>query len=84
MCGCCSCASLFLTVADCNALPDPANGQVTHTAGTTEGQTATYNCDTGYNLVGVSTRTCQANGEWSGSASTCQGMLYIRLLTIFV
>ena len=60
---------------DCGNLTDPTNGQVTLTAGTTFKQTATYRCNTGYNLVGDSTRTCQATGIWSGSAPTCQGML---------
>ena len=69
------------TVADCGPLTNPANGQVSHTAGTTFGQTATYSCNTGYNLVGDSTRTCQATGVWSGSAPTCQGM---NLWEIFV
>ena len=64
---------LVLTVVDCGNLTDPANGQVTHTAGTAFGQTATYSCNTGYNLVGSSTRTCQ--GNWSGSVPTCQSML---------
>ena len=58
---------------DCDTLTDPANGQVSHPR-TTLGQTATYSCNTGYNLVGDSTRMCQAMG-WSGSAPTCQGML---------
>ena len=62
-----------LTAVDCGSLTDPANGQVDHTAGTSLGQTATYSCDTGYDLVGDSTRTCQATGEWSQSAPTCQG-----------
>ena len=66
---------LILTAVDCGNLTDPANGQVNHTAGTSLGQTATYSCDTGYSLVGNSTRTCQAEGNWSGSAPTCQGML---------
>ena len=66
---------LISTVVDCGSLTDPANGSVTHTSGTTFGQTATYTCNTGYNLVGDSTRTCQATGEWSGSAPTCEGML---------
>ena len=57
---------------DCDTLTDPANGQVSHPR-TTLGQTATYSCNTGYNLVGDSTRMCQAMG-WSGSAPTCQGM----------
>ena len=70
---------LILTVVNCGSLTDPANGQVDHTAGTTLGQTATYSCNTGYNLVGDSTRTCQATGEWSESAPTCQGMLLLTL-----
>ena len=67
------------TVVNCGALTNPANGQVTHTGGTTLGQTATYRCNTGYNLVGGSTRTCQATGGWSGSAPICQGMLLFIL-----
>ena len=66
---------LILTVVDCGNLTDPANGSVTNTSGTALGQTATYSCNTGHNLEGNSTRTCQASGEWSGSAPTCQGML---------
>ena len=63
---------LLSTAVDCGTLPDPVNGQV-NTTGTTLGQTATYSCNRGYNLVGDSTRTCQATGAWSGSAPTCQG-----------
>ena len=73
----------ILIVVDCGNLTDPANGSVTHTSGTTFGQTATYSCNTGYNLVGDSTRTCQAVGEWSGSVPTCQGMLLKCDSTIF-
>ena len=62
---------------DCGNLTNPANGQVSHTAGTTFGQTATYSCNTGYNLVGDNTRTCEAGGMWSGSEPTCQSMLYV-------
>ena len=60
---------------DCGTPITPANGQISHTAGTTFGQTATYSCNTGYRVVGGSTRTCQATGRWSGSAPTCQGVL---------
>ena len=65
---------LILAVVDCGNLSDPANGQV-NTSGTTFGQTVTYSCNTGYSLAGNSTRTCQATGNWSGSAPTCQGLL---------
>ena len=71
------CIFSFQTVVDCSTLTNPANGQVSHTSGTTFGQTATYSCNTGYNLVGDSTRTCQATGEWSGSTPTCQSMLQL-------
>ena len=84
-----SCSSIFLTIkyclfyillstaVDCGPLSNLTNGQVSHTAGTTFGQTATYSCNTGYNLVGDSIRMCQANGEWSGSVSTCQSMFCV-------
>ena len=65
---------------DCGTLTNPANGQVSHTAGTTFGQTATYSCNTGYNLVGDGTRMCQATGEWFGSEPTCECMLHIKLV----
>ena len=65
------------TGVDCGTLPNPANGQVSHTTGTTFGQTATYNCNTGYNLVGDSTRTCQDTGQWGGSAPNCQRKLVL-------
>ena len=66
------------------ALTYPANGQVDHTAGTTLGQTATYSCSTCYNLVGNNTRTCQATGNWSGSAPTCQGVCVYELINPFL
>ena len=68
---------LILTAVDCGSLTDPGNGQVNHTSGTTFGENATYSCNTGYNLVGDSTRTCQATGNWSGSEPTCQGMYIV-------
>ena len=74
--------SLTLAVVDCGSLTAPANGQVDLTSGTTFNQTATYSCNTGYNLVGDSTRTCQATVEWSGSVPTCQGMLLMGNGTI--
>ena len=74
----------FLAAVNCGNLTDPANGSVNHTAGTTLGQTATYSCNTGYNLVGNSTRTCQATGNWSGRAPTCQGMLLKGAVTLFM
>ena len=73
----------ILAIVDCGTLTDPANGRVTYTSGTTFGNTTTYSCNTGYNLVGDSIRTCQATGNWSGSAPACHGMLLKGDQTIF-
>ena len=67
---------LLSTAVNCGTLTNPANGRVSHIAGTF-GRTSTYSCSTGYNLVGGSIRTCQATGVWSGSAPTCQRMLLL-------
>ena len=70
---------VFTSAVDCGTLTNPANGRVSYTGRTMFGQTANYSCNTGYNLVGGSTRTCQATGDWSDSAHTCQGMLLFKL-----
>ena len=59
------------TIVDCGTLNTATNGQVSHLNGTTFGQKATYSCNTGYNLLGENSRTCQADGMWSGSEPTC-------------
>ena len=65
---------LFRTVIDCGGLSSPTNGEVTVST-TTFGSTANYTCDTGNDLVGDTTRTCQADGQWSRSEPTCQSKL---------
>ena len=70
---------LFMTAVNCGTLSNPANGQVSHNAGTTYGQTATYNCNTGYDLMGSSTRTCQSTRRWSESAPNCQGNYFVEV-----
>ena len=54
----------------CMQLQDPANGAVA-ISGTGTGATATFTCATGFDLIGAPTRTCQADGNWSGAAPTC-------------
>ena len=71
---------LCLTVVNCGSLSNPARGHVSHTGGTTFGKSATYSCNTGYNLVGSSIRTCQTTRVWSGSAPTCQGNYFLQVM----
>jgi len=34
--------------------------------------TCNFTCNTGYELTGSDTRTCQSNGSWSGAYSLCR------------
>ena len=43
--------------------------------------TATYTCDDGYNLNGVSDRTCRANGSWDLTAPTCDRECFNKTYT---
>ena len=60
-------------VVDCGSLDDPDFGAII-TNGTRVGSVARYSCSSGYQLDGSSTRVCQADGEWSGEAPTCERM----------
>ncbi len=55
---------------DCGALANPTNGTV-NAGATTLDNTATYSCNAGYLANGATTRTCLADGTWSGAAATC-------------
>ncbi len=53
--------------------PTPAefnNGTVSAPTLTVSSE-ATYTCFSGYSLVGVDVRTCQADGTWNGAQPTC-------------
>ncbi|XP_064386348.1 sushi, von Willebrand factor type A, EGF and pentraxin domain-containing protein 1-like [Halichondria panicea] len=48
------------------------NGAVDTSSGTTFMMTATYTCNTGYNIVGSESRTCGQTGFWSSTAPICE------------
>ena len=50
---------------ECRSLDNPANGRVT-----VSGNTAQYECNSGYRLKGVTVRTC-VNKQWTGTTSIC-------------
>eukprot|EP00058_Branchiostoma_floridae_P019749 XP_002605239.1 hypothetical protein BRAFLDRAFT_92287 [Branchiostoma floridae] len=58
------------TASQCSKLPPPGNGAVT--GSNSYGDVATFTCNPGYKLFGTSTRTCQADGTWSGKPPTCK------------
>ena len=57
-------------VDGCGPLPPPENGNVDASI-TTIGSVATYSCNNGFLISGVSQRICQTDGFWSESAPSC-------------
>ena len=66
---------LCLTVP-CTSLTDPNNGVVYCSLGddgiSSFEDTCDFTCNTGYELTGSDTRTCQSDGNWSGTESMCK------------
>jgi len=64
----------FLTV-QCPLLTDQ-NGIITCSLGDDEApsyeDTCNFTCNTGYELTGSDTRTCQSDGSWSGNDKICK------------
>ena len=60
-----------MSYLDCGSLTNPTEGTVDTSAGTTAGNTASYSCNTGYNLMGNSEVQCLGNGSWE-AAPLCQ------------
>ena len=78
----------MITAIICSALPVVENGMITYSSDTTEPYdyetTATYQCDSGYELTGGDTvRTCTDDGSspvgrWNGTAPICSGITRTR------
>ena len=63
-------AALSPPVVDCEDPGFAINGERTLSS-TTYNSVVTYTCHVGYTLQGTNTRTCQSNGQWSGSVPQC-------------
>ena len=49
-----------------------SNGGATYTSLVVNSGRATYQCDSGFFIVGSNSRECQGDGRWSGTPPTCQ------------
>ena len=45
--------------------------------------TCNFTCNTGYELTGSDTRTCQSDGSWSGSDTTCERGVCLCIATSY-
>ena len=41
--------------------------------------TCSFTCNTGYNLTGSDTRTCQSDRSWSGIEANCYRGMYLQM-----
>ena len=61
----------------CNDLSVPNSGEIISCSSGREGvgyegDTCNFTCNTGYELTGSGIRTCQSDGNWSGSDTMCR------------
>ena len=67
---------LYYLLVSCPSLVNPSNGVVSCSLGDdgvpSYQDTCSFTCDTGYELTGSDTRTCQSNGSWSSSTAMCR------------
>ena len=64
------------TLVPCSPLTDPNSGLANCSLGDdgvpSYEDTCSFTCNTGYELSGNDTRTCQSDGNWSGSDNMCK------------
>ena len=64
---------LFSVVTNCGPLNKPDHGDIIEQVALTFGNRIVFECkDKGYEMKGSRIRTCQSNGKWSGSPTTCE------------
>ena len=72
-------------VVTCVGLSVPSNGQRTYLdAGRKFGNRVEFSCNTGSILRGSRYRTCQFNGEWSGTPATCHRKCACGMCTVIL
>ena len=61
----------LIQFAACGALFSPAYGTISLSNGNLVESIATFTCDVGYLMMGLSQLVCLSSGAWSGSVPTC-------------
>ncbi|KAI8510733.1 hypothetical protein Bbelb_116490 [Branchiostoma belcheri] len=70
--------SVTASCVACPELPLPPNGN--RTEGHFHGDTVTFSCNKGYELIGSENRTCHTNHSWSGVQPICTRKLCRQLM----
>ena len=75
------CDIVLYFLVSCPLLVNPSNGTISCSLGDdgvpSYEDTCSFTCDTGYELTGSDTRTCQSDGSWSGNITMCSRGKYM-------
>ena len=75
---------LILTIVNCSMLNSPVNGMINCSLGDdavpSYEDTCSFTCNTGYELTGSDTRTCQSDGSWSNADLMCNRGIHFCML----
>ena len=69
------------SVVNCQPLSAPVNGNITG-SGLSPQSKRSFSCNTGYTLQGSENRTCQDDGQWSGTNTTCASKAFLCTRTL--
>ena len=63
---------------DCGPLNAPVDGTIIERVAYTYGHRIVFECKSpGYEMKGSKLRTCQSDGQWSGSLTKCESKYFI-------
>ena len=64
---------ITFVIVTCSSLTPPTNGSIScsDNGDFSYEDTCNFTCNTGYELTGSESRTCQSDGSWSGSTAMC-------------
>ena len=78
----------YVIIVSCPSLNNPSDGMIDCSLGDdgvlSYEDTCSFTCNTGYELTGSDTRTCQSDGSWNGSITMCRRseLLLIRIYSL--
>ena len=68
---------------DCGPLNAPGNGTIIERVAFTYGHRIVFECKSpGYEMKGSKIRTCQSDGQWSGSLTKCESKYFITIVRL--
>ena len=79
---------MLIKIVNCSSLTISNNGMINCSLGDdgvpSYEDTCSFTCNTGYELTGSDTRTCQSNGNWSGSDDVCRRGKFMIIINNFI